>query len=166
MSYLNLVFITMVDLEKEYQSIEVGNLTMEQESDLEDTIIGSLMVEESNEGAQKSIAKLIDIERESPNNRAKDKIFKVGTISAFKCNGSNVGNTIISTLIQRDSLFDMLKENLNNKKESMDLEELGDLVETLAPIMNSKRLFTENKSELAKHLFNIFLIINEQRRKV
>ncbi len=165
MSYLNLVFTTMIDFEKIDEAIEVETLFVKKEADLEDIIIGSLITEENNEVARESIGKLIEIERESPNNRAKDKIFKVATISAFKCNGSNVGNTIISTLIQRDSLFDLLKENLKNNTESMGFQELGDLVEKLTPVMNSKKLIIENKSDLAKNLFDLFLIINEQQRK-
>ncbi len=155
----------MVDFEKTDEAIEVDKLSIEQEIEWEDFIIGSLLVEEDQERAKKSMTQLNKIERESPNNRAKEKILKIAEISIIKCNGSNVGNIIISSLFEKDGLFDLLKDNLIDNKEAIGFEEFGCLFETFKPTIKSKKLVAENESDLAKNLLNIFLIINEQQRK-
>ncbi len=146
---------------EEFKNEKYINLQPEEENQIEDEIIGELLQEESVRGAKEKVALLFQMEEESNNSRNLEKVQKLADISSFKCNGSNVGNVILGSM--SENFLPSLEENIVKEKETMDLNQLGEIVTKLEAAMENKRLPGCSKSKIASSLFNLFLLVNKKK---
>lgn len=146
---------------EEFENKEI--LTEEEESLLEDHLISELICADCPSETREKMQNLLELEETTYNHRAKEKTVKLTKISHFKCNGSVVGNVIARDLAEK--LLPKLEENISEDMEEMTLNEVGDIVTNLEKTMNSEKTDIGTKGQIAERLYNIFLKVNEKRKR-
>lgn len=148
----------------DFKEIDIENLkelSPQEESTREDIIVLSLLCEDDVSEAETKIRDLIQLEEETKNNRCLPKIQKIIETTPLKCNGSKVGDTIISGMVEE--LFPRLEANIKKGLEEVKLEHLQEMVEKLEIMMNNKQVPPEYKGHIAGSLVSILGTINERK---
>ncbi len=135
-------------------------ITSQEENSKEDIIVLSLLCEEEVSGVEAKIDDLILLEEETENNRCLQKVQKVIETTPLKCNGSKVGDAIISGIAEK--LLPKLERNIREGLEEVKLENLQEMVEKLKIVMDNKQVSQQHKGYIAASLFNILNAINER----
>ena len=150
----------MIDFENS-ESENLKDITPEEENTKEDILVLSLLCEEEVSGVDAKINDLILLEEETKNHRCLQKVQKVIETTPLKCNGSKVGDAIMSGIAEK--LLPKLEENIRGGLEEVKLENLQDMVERLKIVMDNKQVSQQYKGHIAASLVKILNAINERK---